>query len=113
MKSEDPTKPRGAWEIRRPIRLSAGDAEAAQRLLLGLEGVLAAVAVPGRHRMLVRYDATRTDYSSIIAALEAAGHAHRRGWWVRLREGWYGYVDTVARDNAKIPAGPCCNKPPR
>ena len=117
MKPRDPLKPAGAWEVRRRIRIpalaDAADAAAAESALGRLPGVRGVAADARTRQVAVRYDASRTAYREIAAALESAGFPPAGNWWGRLRGGWYQFSDTNARENAQAPPPACCNKPPR
>jgi hypothetical protein len=117
MNDEQKLEPRGPWEVVRRFRLpsltTAADAQAIREVLedkAGIEGYV--LELPNR-RLRVRYDVNRIDYKTLLRLLEQAGHPLPPTWRNRLRASLYQYADDNARDNAKAPPPPCCNKPPR
>jgi copper chaperone CopZ len=117
MQRPDPLKPEGAWEVRRSIAVpsltEAGDAARVESQLGELGGVCAVAADATRHRIKLRYDASRTDYQAVAAALKRAGFPPSDDWWSRLKGNWFQFTDTNAHDNASEPPPSCCNKPPK
>jgi len=115
-KTEKQRRGESAWRIRRHIRLAGGAGEElrekAQGALKELRGVVD-YEIGRSGRLTVLYDVTQLDYRHLIEALERVGLRPRRGMLDRLRGGLYQYADTNARENAKAPPPPCCNKPPR
>ncbi len=107
----------GPWEVVRRIRLpglaSAADAELVRNALNEATGIREMAIDLPRRRLLVRYDVNETDYATLQQALEKAGYATPSGLLNRIRASLYQYADTNARDNAKAPPPPCCNKPPK
>lgn len=108
---------RGPWEVVRRIRLpalaTAADAEAVRNALAEESGVKELAIDLAGHRLLVRYDVNRLDFQTLLQLLENAGYPTQPGLLSRLRAGLYQYADTNARENARTPPPPCCNKPPR
>lgn len=117
MSRSDSMQAKGAWEVRRSIRIPALDREAdaavIERALTGVPGVRKVATDLAKHKVTVRYDATGADYRSIIAALEKAGFPAPNNRWSRFKGAWCQYSDTTARENANVRPSPCCNKPPR
>ena len=108
---------KGPWEMVRRIRLpglgSAADAEQVRTALNGVPGIQEVAIDLHKRRLLVRYDVNQLDYGSLQRLLENAGFPAASGLLDRVRASLYQYADTNARDNAKAPPPPCCNKPPR
>lgn len=117
MNSLDRTKPKGAWEVRRRIKIPAmvhkADAMALESRIGALPGVRAATADMEKQMFYVCYTVTATDYPTIINALENAGFPPLDNWLSRRRRSWFAFTENNARDNAKTPPSACCNKPPR
>jgi len=117
MKDSQSMKPKGAWEVRRTIKLPAltraADARALEGKLADVPGVRQVRAEPERRRIRVLYDITGCDYQGLERVLEDAGFAPLGSWWARFKSNWYQYADTTGRDNANAPSSPCCNRPPR
>jgi copper chaperone CopZ len=117
MSRSDSMQAKGAWEVRRDIRIPALDRETdaamIERALTGVPGVRKVAFDLAKHRVTVRYDATGADYRSIIAILERTGFPPPNNHWSRLREAWCQYSDTTARENANVRPSACCNKPPK
>lgn len=111
------TKPQGAWEVRRRIRIPAlrdpDTGVAVERLLSELPSLRAVGEDLPRQRVSVIYDASTLDYRTIIKALAQGGYPPLDSWWTRFMAGCYQYTDTNARENAAARPSPCCNKPPR
>jgi len=108
---------RGPWEVVRRIRLpalaTAADADRVRNALADLAGIEElAIDLPGR-RLLVRYDVNRLDYATLVQRLEEAGYPPPSNFLNRVRASLYRYADSNARDNARSPPPPCCNKPPK
>ncbi len=110
-------KSQTAWEVCRKIKLPAlshaADAMAVERALIGIPGVIKTEISLDRRRLLALYNTTLTDFSTITQILEDTGFPPAQGWWHRVKGHWYEYLDDTARSNAKSPAAPCCNKPPK
>ncbi len=117
MQRHNSLKPEGAWEVRRSIAVPTldkfGDAEKLESELAELGGVCKVVADAERHRIELCYDASRTDYQAVAAALKQAGFPPSGSWWNRLKGNWFQFTDTNAHDNASAPPPSCCNKPPK
>ena len=117
MKTQDPLKPAGVWEVRRRIKLPAlvhaDDTRAVERAVSALSGVRKVAMDVDKHQISVRYDARQSTYQAIVEVLENIGFPPLDDWWSRLKGSLYQYSDTNARDNAKAPPPACCNKPPR
>ncbi len=117
MKAHASLKPSGPWEVRRRIRLPSlshrADGLAVERAVTELSGVVIAVADVGKHRLEIRYDASRVNYLRIVEKLEQTGFPPLLNWWSRLKGNWYRFSDETARENARTPPSACCNKPPK
>ena len=117
MKTQDPMKPVGTWEVRRriniPALVHAADALAVESAVSALSGVRKVATDVGKHQFVVRYDASQLGFQSIVEVLENTGFPPLDSWWSRLKGNWFQFTDTNARDNAKAPPPACCNKPPR
>lgn len=105
----------GPWDARRRIRLPGlshgADREALERRLQGLDGVRSVKVSDAGRQVSVVYDRTRLDYGQIETALERAGFPAAKSLWSRMKAGWFRYLDTTARENARAPAPPCCSNP--
>lgn len=116
MKTRDPMKPVGVWDVRRRINIStlvhADDAMAIESTIGALPGVCKVFADVEKHRVTVRYDASQINYQAILDALENTSFPPMNSWWSRFKGGWFQFADVNARDNAKAPPAACCNKPP-
>lgn len=99
--------------IRLPALATATDAQEVRASVAGLLGVQEVNIDLSRRRIRVRYDVRQIDCSALVEVLERAGYPPAPGWLSRLRLRLYQYADTNARENAKAPPPPCCNKPPR
>lgn len=108
-------KMRGAWDTRHWIRVPSlsHDADGLQivRYVEQLEGVRRVQVSMRSRKIRVAYDQTRVDYQRVLERLELAGFPASGNWWSRLKAGWFQYLDTTARDNAKAPPPPCCSNP--
>lgn len=117
MRTKDPLKPIGPWEVKRKINVpSLARSEHAleiERSVSSIKGVCTVVTDAHKHQISVRYDASKTDYQSILKAIESTGFLPLDNWWARFKGGWIQYADTNTRDNAKAPPPACCNKPPK
>ena len=117
MKNHDSLKPVGTWEVRHRIDIPAlvheADAMVAERTIGSLSGVRKVAVDLNKHQLVVRYDASQTDYQKIVDASTSIGFSPTDNWWSRFKSSWFQFVDTNVRDNAKAPPSPCCNKPPR
>ena len=117
MKTQDPMKPVGSWEVRRRIKVPAlvhgADAMAVERVLGSLPGIRKAAADAARHQVVVLYDITGVDFETIASSLEEEGFPPLDNWWSRRKMSWYQFTDSNGRENAKAPPSACCNKPPK
>lgn len=117
MKSQDPMKPIGTWEVRRRIKVPAlvhaADVIAVERAVRKLSGVRRMASDVEKHQVVVRYDASQSSYQAIVEVLENTGFPPLDNWWSRFKGNLYQYTDTNARDNAHAPPPACCNKPPK
>jgi len=111
------SKPSGPWEVKRRIKLQAmehaADALAVERALAALPGVVKVAADLEKHRVVVRYDASRQNYQILVETMEKTGFPPQDNWWSRFKGNWYRFTDETARENAKAPPPACCNKPPK
>lgn len=111
------TKPTGVWDVRRKIKIPAlvhqADAMTLEGRVESLPGVHSVAADIEKRQLIVCYDVTGSDYQSIIEALEDTGFPPLDNWLSRRKRSWYEYTETTARENAKAPPPPCCNKPPK
>ncbi|WP_456447092.1 hypothetical protein [Thiolapillus sp.] len=106
-----------SWTVRRNLRLAtpaSGD-EAARitEALNSLEGLSGFKIEAGSDRLEVTYNVTKMDYQALGSTLETLDCPLASGGWSRIKGWFYQFSDTNARDNAKAPPPPCCNKPPR
>jgi hypothetical protein len=117
MKSQDQMKPTGTWEVRRgftlPALVQAANAAEIERLVGDLPGVCKLSIDLEKHQIAVLYDASKTDYQTIVVTLQNSGFPPLDNWWGRVKGGWFQFTDTNARDNAKAPPPACCNKSPK
>ena len=117
MNTQDSIKPTGIWEVRRRIKVPAmahaADTMAVERAVSTISGVRKVATDREKLQVVVRYDASLSDYQSIVEALENAGFPPLDSWWSRMKGNWYQYSDTNTRDNANAPPPACCNKPPK
>lgn len=115
MKTIDPLKPVGAWEVRRRSKIPAlaheADAIVVERALGALSGIHKVRSDVGKHQIEVRYDITASDFGTIADALAEVGFPHPNNWWWHFKANQFQYVDTNGRDNANAPAAPCCSNP--
>lgn len=107
----------GVWDVRRRLVIPAltrkADASALHSALVSLDGVKGVITDIARSMLEVRYDASITDYRTVVTLLDERGFSPRRSWWSNLKGSWYQFLDSNARDNAHLPPPSCCNKPPR
>ena len=105
------------WEVVRTIRIpsltTATDAQEIRRALQEAPGLLEVVPDLAKRRIQVRYDVNQLNYRRLLELLAQAGHPAPSGLTTRILTALRDYADTNARDNAKAPPPPCCNKPPR
>lgn len=117
MKTQDPMRPVGAWEVRRRIKIPAlvhaADAMAAESAIGALSGVRKVATDLDKHQLIVRYDASQSSYQTIVGILGKTGFSPLDNWWNRVKGNCYQFSDTNARDNAKAPPPACCNRPPK
>ena len=109
--------PQHAWEMVRTIRLpslaSETDAQTIRRALEVSPGVLETALDLPKRRLQVRYDVNQLNFRDLLDLLTQAGHPPPDGPLRRLLVALRVYADANARENAKAPPPPCCNKPPR
>jgi copper chaperone CopZ len=114
MTHNSPHEPSGTWEVKRSIRVPSLQHPADTTKLIesieSVSGVHKAEAEIKKHRVIVLYDASKTDYHSEVQALEEMGYTASATWWTKILASWYQFTDINAHDNA--PASACCNKPP-
>jgi copper chaperone CopZ len=114
-RNDTPLKPRGAWEVKRRIRVPGmahqWDARTITERLASISGVRGVTADIERHRLTVAYDITQSNYHEMLAALEEIGFPATNNWWARSKADYFQYLDTNGRENAKAPAAPCCSNP--
>lgn len=117
MKNSSSMKSDGAWDVNRRIKIPglvhAADGMAIERVVNAVSGVRNVSINVDKHQVVVRYDASKTDYREILEPLENTGLPPLDNWWSRVRGNWYEFSDSNARDNAKAPPPACCNKPPK
>ena len=117
MKTQNPLKPAGAWEVKRRIKVPAlghaADAMAVERFLGPLPGIRKVAADATRQQVIVLYDITGVDFQSIVTSLENVGFPPLDNWWSRRKMSWYQFTDSNGRENAKAAPAACCNKPPK
>ena len=84
MKSHDPMKSKGIWEVRRQIKIPAlvhaTDTMAVEEALSRLSGICKVVAKVDKHQLAVPYDASQTDYLMIVDILESTGFPSLDNW---------------------------------
>jgi len=117
MKSQDPMKPIGTWDVKRRIKIPAlnhaADVLTVERAVSVLSGVRRMSSDLEKQQVLVRYDASESSYQAIVEVLVNTGFPPLDNWWNRFKGNWYQYTDTNARENAVTPPSACCNKPPK
>ncbi len=117
MQKIDSLQPEKAWHMCRTIRLAAlthpADAMAIERALQQKPGIIRLQTDVKKKRLRIIYDVTVADLATIVDLLEGAGFPPENNWQWRLKYNWYTYLDENAKANAKAPAPPCCNKPPK
>ena len=105
------------WTVRRTLRLagtvSADEVVRLKEPLESLEGLIGFSIEQGSDRLKVIYNVMKMDYQVLDKTLDALGCPLSSGSWSRIKGWFYQFSDTNARDNAKAPPPPCCNKPPR
>jgi len=111
------TKPAGMWEVSRKIRVPSLGQEADAMVLVpaleGLAGVRKVTTDTHKRCVVVRYDAAEIGYNALVSVLEMNGYPPSTSWWSNLKANWFQFTDSNARENANLPAPPCCNKPPK
>jgi len=117
MNKLDATKPLSASEFLRLVKVPGLVHEAGaiivEAKIGSLPGVRTVVADVKKRRVMVCYDPTRTDYLTVIEALESAGFPSVDNWLSRRKMDWYEFTENNAKENAKAPPPACCNKPPK
>ena len=115
MSREQFIRMRGAWDTRHWIKVPAlshdADGLQVQQHLAEIDGVGEVECHPGKRRIRVTYDQTRTDYDSLLQQLEVLGFPAANDWWSRQKGAWFQYLDRNARENANAPEPPCCSNP--
>ena len=105
------------WTVRRNLRLaravSADEVARIEEALASLEGLVGYSIEQGSDRLKVSYNVMKMDYRVLGNALDKSGCSLASRRWSRIKGWFYQFSDTNARDNAKAPPPPCCNKPPR
>jgi hypothetical protein len=118
MAQNSPHEASGTWDVKRNIRIpSLEHSVDTTELIETLEAVSGvheaeAEADTKKHYVTVIYDASKTDYRSIVHALEEMGYMASASWWTKILSSWYQFTDENAHDNANAPPSACCNKPP-
>lgn len=106
---------RGAWEVKRRFILPAmtheRDAQVVTDRIGRLPGVRATRADVGRRQVTVVYDTTRLYYRQVLEALAETGFPVPDTRWSRLKTNWLQNLDETGRENANVPAAPCCSNP--
>ncbi|MDX1803817.1 MAG: cation transporter [Alcanivorax sp.] len=104
------------YRVCRHILVTAFTPQTLQRLNAECEheyGLEAFLPGPKSGQLVVHYDASQVDLDQVEALLKTHQLQLRQGWWPRLRNGWYRFVDQNVRDNARHEPW-CCHKlPPR
>ena len=117
MQTRASMKPETACEACRSIKLPtishAANAMAVERAMADAAGVIKTEVDPGKRRLRVLYNTTITNFATIAELLEDIGFSPDDSWWNRVKASWYEYLDENTRTNARAPAPPCCNKPPK
>lgn len=117
MSDSDNRRSTSAWEVTRRLKIpgmvEAADASKITWRIKEVPGVRSAEARVDKHRLVVRYAASETDYHVIVTVLEELGYPVAGDRWSALKGGWYQFTDTNTRENAQAPEPACCSKPPR
>lgn len=103
----------GPFDVSRKIPLGAVAAKQLQevvRQLRSLEPVLN-TQVDKKSQLHITYDASRIGMREIEALLDESGIKFSSGYWSKLKQAWYRFLDDNARANARSD-GACCNRPP-
>ena len=111
MKAENTSQIRAT--VRIPSLVDSVGAIQLEDLLRALPAIQQVKAEWQRHRIVIRYDPTRTAYEAIIQTLQNTQFAPSDTAWSRLKLKWFRFIDSNARDNAHAPPPACCNKPPK
>ena len=102
--TQESLKTQGPWEVRRELKIPSitqqKDTNALEQALMQVAGVRAMAFDPSRHRLVVRYDITETDYESIERVAEAVGFSPAGGWLARRRSKWLQNMDVSRRETA-------------
>lgn len=101
--------------VRRKIRLAEPlTIDTARRMLGRLRAMDGVLEVVGGEKLDIRvtYDFLRTDFGALLAALREEGVEPSSSRWFQLKAAWFQYLDETGRENAKLSAPPCCNRPP-
>lgn len=93
--------------------LTPDNADKLEHAVGELPGVCKYAVDADKQRVVILYDASKTDYETVSGALVSSGFVPQDNWWSRLKGGWFQFTDTNARDNAKAPPPACCNKSPK
>ncbi len=105
------------WDVTRTFilqkTLDQDQAVICEQKISRAEGVHGARISADRKRMMVDYDARKTDFAALKMLLVEAGCDLSDIVWHRLRVALLQYSDRNIRDNAKSPPPACCNKPPK
>ncbi len=108
-------KTSGAWEVKRRLSIPGlthqADADKLEQVFSAIGGLKGVAADPVKHRVVVVYDVTKTDYRTLCRILEEQGFPPTNGLWSRMLGNWYQYLDTTGRENAHVPEPPCCSNP--
>jgi hypothetical protein len=106
-----------AWNVVRTIKLKSpltgSECEDIYNTLKGYKGIHKVTAKSGSANICLAYDASVIDYQSIVKTLKLAGVNKAQTLWEKIKDNWYQYTDTNARENANLPPPSCCNKPPK
>ncbi len=95
----------------RSFRIQGMPDDAVHACLSALPGVRKADVLHGRCK--VEYDLTCITLAQIEHELEQAGAGPIDHGWEHLRRRWVHYSERNELDNLAVPAGACCNRPPR
>ncbi len=117
MKKKPAVETGDSWTVSRNLRLvkpvSEDEAARITEALGSLEGLTGFKIEAGSDRLEVTYNVIKMDYQGLNKTLATLGCPLASGGWSRIKGWFYQFSDTTARDNAKAPPPPCCNKPPR
>ncbi len=101
--------------VRRKIRLTkALTIDSARRILERLRTMGGVREVAGGEKLDIRvtYDPQCADFAALLTALREEGVEPSNSRWFRFKAAWFQYLDETGRENADLPAPPCCNRPP-